>query len=96
MSEAFVGARRFENAHPAAPGAAAWLSLAAAPTFAVMALLTGVSGAGPERLLCSAAGGPSALGGMALMYLLMVVFHLPPWLKLTFGRPMLKDSDPPP
>jgi hypothetical protein len=58
------------------------LSLAAAPTFAVMALLTGVSGGGMPDILCSAAQGASPLSGMALMYLLMSAFHLAPWLKL--------------
>ena len=36
-------------------GAADWLCLAAAPTFAIMALLTGVLGGGPPDMLCSAA-----------------------------------------
>ena len=64
-------------------GAAGWLSLAAAPTLAVMALLTAVFGGGVG--LCSAAR-PSPLAGMALMYLLMAVFHAPPWLKLMSSR----------
>src|SRR5208283_5986553 len=34
--------------------AADWLSLAAAPTFASMALLTGVSSGGPSHMLCLA------------------------------------------
>jgi hypothetical protein len=63
-----------------------WLSLAAAPTFAVMALLTGaVRGGGPD-ILCAAAHDASALGGMAPMYWLMSVFHLAPWLKLIASR----------
>ena len=57
------------------------LALAAAPTFAGMALLTGTGGA-PD-MLC--AGETSALGGMGLMYLLMSAFHLAPWLRLV-GR----------
>ena len=64
-------------------GAADWLSLAAAPTFAIMALLTGVLGGGPLGALCAAA---SPLGGMVPMYLLMSAFHLAPWLKLVSGR----------
>ena len=40
-------------------GAADWLSLAAAPTFAFMALLTAVPGGGPLEMLCSAAPGAS-------------------------------------
>jgi hypothetical protein len=53
------------------------LALAAAPTFAVMALLTALS---PAAMLCSAAD-PSPLSGMVPMYLLMSVFHASPWLK---------------
>ena len=63
-------------------GAARGLLLAAAPTFAVMALLTGAFGGGMPDILCSAAQGASPLSGMALMYLLMSAFHLAPWLKL--------------
>ena len=59
------------------------LSLAAAPTFAGMALLTGLVGA-PDAL-CSMAGA-SDIGGMVPMYLLMSAFHLAPWLKLISGR----------
>ena len=68
----------------AAIGAADWLYLAAAPTFAIMALLTGVFGGAPD-VLCSAAGA-SPFGGMVPMYLLMSAFHLAPWLKLIAGR----------
>jgi hypothetical protein len=60
------------------------LYLAAAPTFAIMALVTGVVG-GPTDALCSAAGA-SPLGGMVPMYVLMSAFHLAPWLKLISGR----------
>jgi hypothetical protein len=35
-------------------GAADWISLAAAPTFAIMALLTGIPGGGSPDMLCSA------------------------------------------
>jgi hypothetical protein len=69
----------------AAPGVAVWLRLAATPTFAIMALLTGLLGGGPMDLLCSASHG-SPLSGMTPMYLLMSAFHSPPWLKLIFGR----------
>ncbi|WP_407174982.1 hypothetical protein [Bradyrhizobium sp. STM 3562] len=61
-------------------GAADWLSLAAAPTFATMALLTSVLGGGATDMLCTSAH-PSPLGGMVPMYLLMSAFHLAPWLK---------------
>jgi len=62
--------------------AAAWLSLAAAPTFAVMALLTAVLDGGTSDLLCSAAPGALRLTGMLPMYVLMSAFHLEPWLRL--------------
>ena len=67
-------------------GAAGCLSLAAAPTFAFMALLTAVPGGGPLDMLCSAAPAASPFGGMALMYLLMSAFHLAPWLKVISSR----------
>jgi hypothetical protein len=66
-------------------GAAEWLSLAAAPTFAIMALLTGVFGGQPDAL-CAALQGTSPLSGMVPMYLLMSTVHLKPWLKLTFNQ----------
>jgi hypothetical protein len=66
-------------------GTADWLSLAAAPTFAAMALLTGVVESGAPDILCSAQGG-SALAGMVPMYLLMSAFHSAPWLKLIAHR----------
>jgi hypothetical protein len=70
-----------ESGHPAALGAADGLSLAAAPTFAIMALLTSAFGSGPADAICAAAHA-SPLGGMVPMYLLMSAFHLAPWLKL--------------
>jgi hypothetical protein len=72
--------------NPAALGAADWLSLAAAPTFAIMALLTGVLAGGPPDMLCSAAQDASPLTGMVPMYLLMSAFHSAPWLKLISSR----------
>ena len=65
-------------------GAAKWLALAAAPTFAIMALLTGVPGEGAPAALCTHDASP--LSGMAAMYGLMSVFHTAPWLKLISGR----------
>ena len=67
-------------------GAADWLSLAAAPTFAIMALLTSVLGGGPLDALCSSAHDASPLNGMVLMYLLMSAFHAAPWLRLISSR----------
>ncbi|HEX7760033.1 MAG TPA: hypothetical protein VF459_11045 [Caulobacteraceae bacterium] len=62
---------------------AEWLGLAAAPTFAIMALLTGAFGGGKMATICGVA---SPLGGMVPMYLLMSAFHTAPWLKLIFTR----------
>jgi len=67
-------------------GAADWLCLAAAPTFAIMALLTGLFGRGPADLFCSAAQDAPPLSGMVPMYLLMGAFHSAPWLKLISSR----------
>ena len=77
--------RHGESRKAAASGAADWLCLAAAPTFAIMALLTGVLGGGPPDTLCSAAQA-SPLSGMVPMYVLMSAFHSAPWLKLISGR----------
>ena len=90
MSEAYSGgsasgAIRHESGQVHALGAAGWLCLAAAPTFAIMALLTGLGG-GPPDMFCSAAHEASPLSGMVPMYLLMTAFHSAPWLKLISGR----------
>ena len=66
-------------------GATNWLSLAASPTFALMALQTVCFGDGRADLLCSAVGA-SPLGGMVPMYLLMATFHAAPWLRLIVRR----------
>jgi hypothetical protein len=81
-----VGAIRSESRDAAAFRAADWLCLAAAPTFAIMALLTGVLGAGQAETVCSSTHGASPLSGMALMYLLMSAFHAGPWLKVISSR----------
>jgi hypothetical protein len=65
--------------------AAEWLSLAAAPTFAVMALQTSVLGDGSAEMICSATDS-WLLSGMVPMYFLMSAFHSSPWLKLLSGR----------
>ena len=72
------------DARPAAAplGPADWLGLAAAPTFAIMAVLTGGSGADAFGMVCGPAHDASPLAGMGAMYLLMSAFHSPPWLKL--------------
>ncbi len=89
MSEALTG-----GGNAAVLGGVGWLSLAAAPTFAIMALLSAVLGGGSSDMLCSPAQDAFPLGamlsGMVAMYVLMSVFHLTPWLKLIScrrGRP---------
>ena len=97
MSEALGGsdsdATGRERRTKAALGAASWLGLAAAPTFAIMALLTSVLGSGNMAMICAAGQEPSSLGGMVPMYLLMSAFHLAPWLKLAAkGRSSARPS----
>jgi hypothetical protein len=86
MSEDRIGRRgrdanRQKGANTASPGAADWISLAATPTFTIMALLT----------VAGALGGPpdmhaSPLTGMVPMYLMMSAFHSAPWLKRLSSR----------
>jgi hypothetical protein len=68
-----------------ARAAADWLSLAAAPSFATMALMTAALGGGMEPL-CSASPHAALMSGMAPMYLMMSAFHSGPWLRLIAGR----------
>src|SRR5271169_6045181 len=70
--------------HPEHPKASAdrLLPLAAAPTFATMALFTGIHDGNMPGMLCSAAQDASPLVGMVPMYLLMSAFHSGPWQKL--------------
>jgi len=60
--------------------AIAWIAPAAAPVFALMAALSFVDGS--PSALCSAGSGLLPFDGMTTMYLLMSLFHLPPWLTL--------------
>ncbi len=60
------------------------LGLAAAPTFALMASMSAIGS--PGMAMCSAASAFVPINDMALMYLLMSVFHLSPWLKLLCAR----------
>jgi hypothetical protein len=69
---------------------AAWPALAAAPTFAVMAIVITLPGDAGLGMICAAA--PLSLSGMAPMYLLMSLFHSAPWLKLIASR--LKTAQP--
>ncbi|HEX5353955.1 MAG TPA: hypothetical protein VFW60_07730 [Rhodanobacteraceae bacterium] len=70
----------FQSKTANARGTAEWLRLAAAPAFALMAVLTGVLEHGAQDMLCPAMRSP--LAGMLPMYVLMSAVHLPPWLKL--------------
>ena len=75
MSEAYransAGAGGHGDGGATAQGLADWLSLAATPTFAMMALMTMQQG--------------SLWSGMVPMYLLMGAFHSAPWLRLIAG-----------
>jgi hypothetical protein len=63
---------------------ATWLGLAAAPSFAAMAIITTLLGSDRMGVICGLE--PAFLGGMVPMYLLMSVFHSAPWLKLIGER----------
>jgi hypothetical protein len=58
-----------------------FLSLAAAPTFATMGLLCAVGHADMLTTLCSEMPGGPHIASMSIMYALMSVFHLGPWLR---------------
>ena len=66
-------------------GADRWLALAAAPTFAIMAVMSAIQDIYTPGILCSAAAA-SPLTGMIPMYLLMSAFHSAPWLRLFVKR----------
>jgi hypothetical protein len=85
-SESAWDSIRHDSGAAPALGASDFLSLAAAPTFALMALLAGVLGGHPPKMLCSAAPDASLLGGMVPMYVLMSAFHSAAWLKLISRR----------
>ena len=60
------------------------LSLAAAPTFALMAVISAMGDVGSSSMACSMHN--SGLTGMVSMYALMSAFHIRPWLNLVVGR----------
>jgi hypothetical protein len=84
VSAISIGDGRGADGASAARAEADWLSLAAAPAFATMALVTRVLG-GDMGPLCSVEHG-SLMSGMVPMYLLMSAFHSVPWLRLISGR----------
>jgi hypothetical protein len=69
----------------AAPEVRFWLAVAAAPTFAGMAIWTVLSD-GPSQMLCMSSPDPWPFDGMAAMYILMTIFHAEPWISLVLGR----------
>jgi hypothetical protein len=78
MAQSTMARKRTANTEQTR-NAAGWLGLAATPTFALMAW---ISGTDVGAAMGSSAHGALPLGGMAWMYLLMSLFYLPPWLKL--------------
>ncbi len=84
LGETPIGGR-VGRGNSAAPDVAGWLSLAAAPTFAITALWSAFFSAQPD-ILCMAMQRSSPMSGMMVMYLLMSTFHLSPWLKLISNR----------
>jgi hypothetical protein len=65
------------------------LSLAAAPTFAILTVINAVSENGGPVVLCS---GGSGVSGMTIMYALMSAFHAAPWLRLISRNPRRRQS----
>lgn len=88
MNQVSSGARFGDpmRRNAAAERAAGWLNFAAAPVFALMALLTWLSPDASMSMICGPGLEPSWLAGMLPMYLLMSGFHLPPWLTLIAQR----------
>jgi hypothetical protein len=71
----------FSSRMRAMPDVANGLRFAAAPTFALMAVLNAMARDGRSDIICSAMPAGAPLGDMTIMYLLMCAFHLVPWLK---------------
>jgi hypothetical protein len=62
-------------------GAADGLHLAAAPAFALMALLTAMQSGDAHGMRCMGMPDASPWSSMSLMYVLMSVFHAAPWIR---------------
>jgi hypothetical protein len=90
---AFATSQEKGSGHRAALGVVRLLSLAATPTFALMAVLSAVQESGAAGVLCSMQH-PSPLTGMAAMYALMSAFHLSPWLRLIAKWRSAANRDP--
>ncbi|MGJ5179136.1 hypothetical protein ACQR16_13745 [Bradyrhizobium oligotrophicum] len=67
------------------PDVADALRFAAAPTFALMAVLNAMARDSRSDVICSVMPAGAPLGDMTVMYLLMSAFHLVPWLKRISG-----------
>jgi hypothetical protein len=62
------------------------LSLAAAPAFGILALLSATLNGGMPDAMCAPADHSSLLSGMTPMYAVMSALHLGPWLGLIVKR----------
>jgi hypothetical protein len=89
IDEAVVASTRH---YPLTQHIASCLAMAAAPTFAAMAIITALSASDGIATICGA--NPSWLGGMVPMYLLMGIFHSAPWLTL-IGRRLIGERTAP-
>jgi len=85
---AIMTATSFDGLHAAtrdqaSRGSSWFLGLAASPAFLGLAGLTALNHeSGLAGLCTSGVPGQTFLGGMAFMYAVMALFHLPPWLKV--------------
>jgi hypothetical protein len=79
-----TGKEKLASSPRPAIDAAGWLGLTAAPTFALMAWISAVGSA--DMTMCSASSALLPATEMALMYMLMSLFHLSPWMKFLSAR----------
>jgi hypothetical protein len=86
MNESYIDGSMVasKRLYPLTRRIAARLAIAAAPTFAAMAIITTLPTGESMGMMCGA--DPSSLAGMAPMYLLMGVFHSAPWLERIGNR----------
>lgn len=79
-----------EAAAPRIVDGAGLFVLAAAPVFGLMSGYSAI--AAPDMAMCGAGASPFPINDMALMYLLMGIFHLPPWIRLSSARSQHRPS----